>query len=101
MSNYDHMSRTALPDELDLLRAFFDASIDFVYVKDLDGKYLAMNAAGARSLTTDTTSSSWLFSRTARTNHSGATPSTDITDGVLKLMQAAAGTSLSSDNKKL
>lgn len=50
MSNYDHMSRTALPDELDLLRAFFDASIDFVYVKDLDGKYLAMNAAGARSL---------------------------------------------------
>lgn len=50
MSNQDQIPRTALPDQLDLLRAFFDASIDFVYIKDLHGSYLAMNAAGARVL---------------------------------------------------
>lgn len=50
MSKNDQISRTALPDELDLLRAFFDASVDFVYIKDLEGKYIAMNAAGAHSL---------------------------------------------------
>lgn len=51
MPIHDHISANpALPGEQDLLRAFFDASIDFVYIKDLSGKYLAMNAAGARSL---------------------------------------------------
>ncbi|WP_162601268.1 PAS domain-containing protein [Occallatibacter savannae] len=50
MSDQSHTSHSVLPDEQDLLRAFFDASIDFVYIKDLSGTYIAMNAAGAHAL---------------------------------------------------
>ena len=45
-----NISPQALPGQQDLLRALFDASIDFVYIKDLEGRYVAMNAAGARAL---------------------------------------------------
>jgi len=50
MLKQDQTSRTALAGEQDLLRAFFDASVDFVYIKDLQGNYIAMNTAGARVL---------------------------------------------------
>ena len=50
MSTQEHISPSALPDEQDLLRAFFDATIDFVYIKDLHGAYIAMNSAGIRAL---------------------------------------------------
>lgn len=50
MSTQENISPSALPDEQDLLRAFFDASIDFVYIKDLHGAYIAMNSAGIHAL---------------------------------------------------
>lgn len=50
MLNQVNNSAPALPAQQDLLRAFFDASIDFVYIKDLQGRYVAMNTAGARAL---------------------------------------------------
>ena len=39
-----------LSDQNDLLRALFDATTDFVYMKDLEGRYVAMNMAGAKAL---------------------------------------------------
>ncbi len=41
---------TALPKQNDLLRALFDATSDYVYMKDLNGVYVEMNVAGAAAV---------------------------------------------------
>ena len=52
MSNMQSNAK-AIPDvglQPDILRVLFEATTDFVFLKDLSGRYLAINDAGARAL---------------------------------------------------